>query len=331
MYGSTERWRSNVPGGIAGRNGPMRAAPGEIEFMSEGVPCAGELYRPQGDPPYPALVIVHGFATTKASLAEEGRLFAASGYLTLAIDFRHFGSSGGSPRHRLWPENEIEDVRAAIDWLEARRETDTRRIGLWGTSFGGGIVTCAAAHDSRVRATVAQAPILDGDGWIRSLNRSSDYAAIKARLLADRRRRAAGGEAEIFAFGTRREDGFDPLPPDPAMVRDMMEWQARAGFPLLHTAPDITLDSFARVMAFDAVRAAAKIAPRAYCIVQLTGHDVYHPQTEIQQAYKLAGEPKQMLSLPISQTDCYKPEGRERTIAAAVAFFNSHLPPERLA
>jgi hypothetical protein len=82
-------------------------------------------------------------------------------------------------------------------------------------------------------------------------------------------------------------------------------------------------------MAFDAVRAAAKIAPRAFGILQLTGHDVYHPQAEIQEAYKLAGEPKRMVSIPISQTDCYKPAGRKLTMAAAVAFFDTYLHPER--
>ena len=76
---------------------------------------------------------------------------------------------------------------------------------------------------------------------------------------------------------------------------------------------------------FDTVRAASKIAPRAYAIVQLTGHDVYHPQVPIQEAYKLAGEPKRMFSIPIDQLDCYKPDGRARTIGAAIEFFDAHL------
>jgi hypothetical protein len=78
-------------------------------------------------------------------------------------------------------------------------------------------------------------------------------------------------------------------------------------------------------MQFDAVRAASKIAPRAYCIVQLTGYEVYHPNALIQEAYRGAGEPKRMVSLPIDQLDAYKPDGRKLAIGAAVEFFNEYL------
>jgi hypothetical protein len=93
----------------------------------------------------------------------------------------------------------------------------------------------------------------------------------------------------------------------------------------MHSAPEITIESFERVMEFDATHAAAKIAPRAYCIVQLTGHDVYHPNVPIQTAYREAGEPKRMVSIPIDQLDCYKPGRRELSIGAAVAFFDDFL------
>ena len=93
----------------------------------------------------------------------------------------------------------------------------------------------------------------------------------------------------------------------------------------MHSAPDLTVQSFERLLEFDAVRAASKIAPRAYCIVQLSARDVLHPNQPIQEAFRLAGEPKQMVSIPINQLDGYKPEGRARTIGAAVAFFDRHL------
>jgi uncharacterized protein len=126
-------------------------------------------------------------------------------------------------------------------------------------------------------------------------------------------------------MGAPAADGFLPMPVDPVMVKDVTEWIARTGEVLMHSAPDLTVRSYEQVMQFDAVRAASKIAPRAYCIVQLTGRDVYHPQPSIQEAFRSAGEPKHMASIPIDQMDCYKPEGRARTIEAAVAFFNQYL------
>jgi acetyl esterase/lipase len=302
-----------------------------VQFLSEGVRCEGDLYLPADfDParPHPALVIGHGFTVARRSLIEEGKQFSAAGYVTLAIDYRHFGGSAGEPRHRLDPMNEAEDFRSAIDWLESQPGIDPKRIGIWGTSFAGGIATYVAAHDLRVRACVAQAPILDGDFWIRSLNRETDYIAIREYLIEQRRRRAAGpasAEEPRAPMGTPAADGFAPMPVDPLMARDATDWFEKTGEVLMHAAPDITVQSYERVMQFDAVRAAAKIAPRAYCIVQLTGRDVYHPQASIQEAFRSAGEPKYMASIPIDQMDCYKPEGRARTIGAAIAFFNQYL------
>lgn len=299
-----------------------------IQFTSRGTTCEGDLYLPENFDPqgsYPALVIAHGFTVARTSLVEEGRLFAEAGFVTLAFDYRHFGTSGGEPRGRLWPMQETEDFRAAIDWLEVQPGVDAGRIGIWGTSFGGGIVTHVAAHDIRVRACVAQAPILDGDFWLRSLNRETDYLAIKKYLLDARRKRFADGGDPVMPMGTPPEDGFTPMPADPIMIADVMDWYGKTGDFLMHSAPAITIESFEQTMQFDATYTARKIAPRAYCIVQLTGHDVYHPNEPIQTAYSMAGEPKRMVSLKMDQLDCYKPGFREQTIGAAITFFNDYL------
>lgn len=299
-----------------------------IQFTSEGVTCEGDLYLPANFDEagsYPALVIGHGFTVARTSLVEEGRLFAEAGFVCLAIDYRHFGTSGGEPRGRLWPLQETEDFKSAIDWLEVQPGVDPARIGIWGTSFGGGIVTHVAAHDIRVRACVAQAPIMDGDFWIRSLNRESDYLAVKKHLLEARRKRTAEGGDPHHPMAAPSPDGFTPMPTDPAMIEDVMGWYDKTGDMLMHSAQEITLESFERVMEFDATYTARKIAPRAFCIVQLSGHDVYHPNEPIQQAYRAAGEPKRMVTLPIDQLDAYKPGMREQAIGAASAFFNEYL------
>lgn len=299
-----------------------------ISFMSEGVRCEGDLYLPDGFDAarrYPALVIGHGFTVARTSLVEEGRLFAEAGYVTLAIDYRHFGGSGGEPRGRLWPLQETEDFKSALDWIETQPGVDPERLGIWGTSFGGGIVTHVAAYDLRVKACVAQAPILDGGFWLRSLNRESDYLQVRERLLDARRKRFREGGDPQMPLAQPAEDGFTPMPADPVMIADVTQWYEQTGEMLMHSAPAITVESFERVAEFDTVHAAAKIAPRAYCIVQLTGRDVYHPNEPIQRAYAGAGEPKRMASIPIAQLDCYKPDGRAQTIGAAIAFFDSYL------
>jgi uncharacterized protein len=299
-----------------------------VQFLSEGVQCEGDIYLPEeygSSGKCPALVIGHGFSVKRSSLVEEGRLFAEAGYVTLAIDYRHFGTSGGEPRGRLWPMQETEDFKSAIDWLECEAGVDSGRIGIWGTSFGGGLVTHVAAHDIRVKACVAQAPILDGSYWIRSLNREPDYLAIREYLLAARRLRFKRGGDPIVSLAAPNPDGFQPMPADPMMIADITAWYQQTGGLLMDGTPELTVESFERVMEFDATHVAAKIAPRPYCIVQLTGRDVYHPNAAIQSAYAAAGEPKRMASIPIGQLDCYKPEGRAKTIHAAIRFFDDYL------
>lgn len=299
-----------------------------IHFTSEGTICEGDIYLPtdfDGTVRFPALVIGHGFTVARSSLVEEGRLFAEAGFVCLAIDYRHFGGSGGEPRGRLWPMQETEDFKSAIDWIEQQDGVDPARIGIWGTSFGGGIATHVAAHDLRVRACVAQAPILDGDAWIRSLNRETEYLAVRKYLLEARRKRAHEGGDPTYPMNEPSVDGFVAMPADPAMIEDVTAWYAQTGEMLMHSAPHITIESFERVMEFDATFTSRKIAPRAYCIVQLNGHDVYHPNQSIQTAYRAAGEPKRLVTLTMDQLDCYKSGTREKTIGAAIAFFLEHL------
>jgi dienelactone hydrolase len=50
-----------------------------------------------------------------------------------------------------------ETGRAALDWLSARGEIDTARIGLSGNSFGSFFGTIAAAHEPRIRAVSVSA------------------------------------------------------------------------------------------------------------------------------------------------------------------------------
>lgn len=51
--------------------------------------------------------------------------------------------------------------RLALDHVLARRETDPRRVALMGISFGGYFATRIAAHEPRVRALIANSPIVD--------------------------------------------------------------------------------------------------------------------------------------------------------------------------
>ena len=78
----------------------------------------------------------------------------------------------------------ISGVRAALDYIEGEPNADTGRIGLWATSFGGGVAVHHAAHDSRVKALVVQVPAIAG-------LRGPALVLARRRAAAPSKRRAA--------------------------------------------------------------------------------------------------------------------------------------------
>jgi cephalosporin-C deacetylase-like acetyl esterase len=79
----------------------------------------------------------------------------------LLFDYRHFGASGGEPRQRVSPHDQIEDYRIALTCLSLLPEVDADRLGVWGTSFSGGHVLHVGAYDPRVKVVVSQVGAMD--------------------------------------------------------------------------------------------------------------------------------------------------------------------------
>ena len=64
--------------------------------------------------------------------------FCAAGYACLVFDYRNFGDSEGQPRQLLDIGMQLADWAAAMAYAQTPGAIDQKRIGLWGTSFGGG-------------------------------------------------------------------------------------------------------------------------------------------------------------------------------------------------
>src|SRR5262249_46450418 len=140
---------------------------------------------------------------------------ATAGYVVLAIDYRCWGASEGEPRNRIFPLEEAEDYRNAISYAETRPEIDPAKIGLWGTSYSGGLVLWVGAHDQRAKAVVSQVPVVDGRRWMQSLRTSEQWYHLMDRLAEDRRRRFAGKPSELIPFsGHGASDVFCAMPTD---------------------------------------------------------------------------------------------------------------------
>jgi dienelactone hydrolase len=149
----------NMPAG--GTIGAMKRV--DAEFASDRATCAAWLYVPDGDGPFPAVVLAHGWTGVREQRLDAFAVrFAEAGLAAVVFDYRHFGASSGEPRQLLDIKRQLADWAAAVTFARSRAEIDSARIALWGTSFSGGHVIETAARDPQIAAVVAQAPFADG-------------------------------------------------------------------------------------------------------------------------------------------------------------------------
>ncbi|MFD1796942.1 alpha/beta hydrolase [Paracoccus aurantiacus] len=105
-----------------------------------------DLYIPEGDGPFPAIIFLHGggwrFGDRKLA-PDLRRFFADDGFVMVSIDYRLSGEA-------IFPAAVI-DTRTAIRWLRshaAEYNIDPDWIGLWGSSAGGHLAAMAALSNA---------------------------------------------------------------------------------------------------------------------------------------------------------------------------------------
>ncbi|WJY50500.1 alpha/beta fold hydrolase [Streptomyces chengbuensis] len=117
-------------------------------------------YFTSGDGRRPAVLIGHGFGSSKDSVRQQAETLARDGYAVMTWSARGFGESTGTIGLND-PEHEVKDVSRLIDWLAGRAEVELDadgdpRVGVTGVSYGGAVALLAAGHDRRVDAVAPQ-------------------------------------------------------------------------------------------------------------------------------------------------------------------------------
>lgn len=152
---------------------PEVADADHVSVPSHGVSLGGYFFKPQaGKPPYPALVLLHGFAGHAHNLVSLARRCSANGYATLAVSLRGWLGSEGEHDQGL---RQPLDVLAAIDWIAKRPIVDRTRIGLVGASMGGQVALLTAAHKPPIQAVAAYFAPTDLTKWRATVPAIRDY------------------------------------------------------------------------------------------------------------------------------------------------------------
>lgn len=102
-----------------------------------------------------AVILLHGHGASRTQMLKRADMLAQHGFGVLLYDLRGHGESLSDSRSLGWQD--VDDVAAAMAYLQQRDDVDPNRIGLFGFSLGGQIALRAAQFDD-VQAVVADGP-----------------------------------------------------------------------------------------------------------------------------------------------------------------------------
>ena len=112
-----------------------------------------------GKGPFPAIVLIHEWWGLNAWIKQNAESLSTLGYITLAIDL-YRGNVAETPddAHQLMrglPEDRaVRDLKAAVNFLQARPDVNPKKIGSAGWCMGGGYSLAAALNVPQIAACV---------------------------------------------------------------------------------------------------------------------------------------------------------------------------------
>jgi uncharacterized protein len=288
----------------------------DVQFVSGVDRMSAWLYRPSSGGDAPLLVLAHGLGAVRTMrLDAYAERFSAAGYACLVFDYRNFGDSAGQPRQLLDVRMQLADWAAALAYARTLKGIDHERIGLWGTSFGGGHVIASAARLPGIAAVVAQCPFTDGLASIGAVNpltatRVTARAVrdiVGARLGKPPVMIATAGKPGEVALMTAPDvySGYMRLVPDGVEVSN--EVAARIGMKVLFYRPG---------------RSAAKIAcPILFCVCETDSVAPAGPTLR----YAAKAPRGEVKTYPEGHFAIYVDDAFERVVADQLAFLDKHL------
>ena len=152
----------------------------DIKFTNEkaGIKLGGTLTMPEGDCPFPAVILISGSGPNNRNGDKMGHkplwviadFLSRNGIAVLRYDDRGVGQSQGSPLNTTSGDFAT-DTEAAFIYLRTRKEIEPESIGLAGHSEGGLIAPIVAASDNRIAFIIALAgPGVTGDQILHKQN-----------------------------------------------------------------------------------------------------------------------------------------------------------------
>lgn len=293
----------------------------DISFKSRGLKCRGWIYLPdnmESDAKLPAIVMAHGFSAVKEqALPQFAEKFLSEGFATLVFDYRFFGDSEGEPRNQLFPLEMVEDYRNAISWVAQHPHVDSQRIGIWGTSYSGGLVSYVGAVDTRAKAVVAQVPSIIDPETRRGMD-PEKWNKVGDSLLQDRIARYSSGQVNYMKVVA--PEGEPCILPGQENYDAFMEMAAVAP----NWRNEVTLESLEKIREFNPVSIIHWVAPKALLVIAAENDNLI-PIDTVKSSFEKAGDPKDLVIFPILHFEIYADPWLTEASRAAINWFKKHL------
>ena len=127
------------------------------------------------------VILLHGYNNNRMGMTWHAEVLARHDYGVLLYDLRGHGESGGDRRSFGWAD--VDDVVAALNFLDAQATRDSERVGILGFSIGGQIALRATADTNRLHAVIADDPSFAAIRDTGSPTTLTDYAIYLNRWL----------------------------------------------------------------------------------------------------------------------------------------------------
>ncbi len=136
----------------------MTSAAQSVSFPFGTTQLEGYLARPEGDGPFPGVVVIHELFGLNENIRDIARRFADAGYIALGVDlfagrnravcmFRFIGEQLFKPLDN----NSIRELKTALTFLAEQPGVDNARLGAIGFCMGGSFAIAWACNDDRLK------------------------------------------------------------------------------------------------------------------------------------------------------------------------------------
>ena len=193
-----------------------------MTWPSGGQTMTGTISVPDGDGPFPVVVVNHGFIPPERYwIGQDSGIFgdplATDGFISVAPNWPGYSGSGPAPPDLPAIAGQVVAALDLVSALYSYPKADPTRLAFIGHSNGGGISEIAMVVDPRINAVVLFAPVStdmadNGRKWW--INRPEGPGSIGRpetnpegyRHLSPRNYLAAGQPPVLFLQGTADED-----------------------------------------------------------------------------------------------------------------------------